>query len=128
MPESALGSWLRGLREATGLSLREVAQRGEVDHAYVYRLETGAKESPSGEVIEKLASALKSSKRDGDILRFLAERPGTDVGLVEFARRDASVTTDEFRMLTTFVNRGARPDYPTALARIRKLMQEEGDG
>lgn len=41
MPTSALGVWLKALRG--DLSLRELAQRSEVDHAYIYRLETGAK-------------------------------------------------------------------------------------
>ena len=61
MPESALGRWLKALRDDRRLSLREVSQRGEVDHAYVYRLETGAKESPSAEVINKLIAALTPS-------------------------------------------------------------------
>jgi hypothetical protein len=31
-------------------------------------------------------------------------------------------------MLTTVVNRGARPDYATSLTRIRRYMQEDDDG
>ena len=31
-------------------------------------------------------------------------------------------------MLTTVVNRGARPDYATSLARIRRFMSEDDDG
>jgi hypothetical protein len=30
-------------------------------------------------------------------------------------------------MLTTVVNRGARPDYTTSLARIRKYMRADDD-
>ncbi len=129
MPESALGRWLKALRDDRGLSLREVSQRGEVDHAYVYRLETGAKESPSEDVINKLIAALTPSARDVEILRFLAGHPNVDGGLSDFAREDASVTPKEFHMLTTVVNRGARADYTTSLTRIRRFMQEEdGDG
>ena len=124
MPDSALGGWLKGLRDDRGWSLREVAQRADVDHAYVYRLETGAKESPSGEVIDKLIVALTPSPRDVEILRFLAGHPNVDPGLADFARRDASVTPQEFHMLTTVVNRGARADYTTSLARIRRFMSE----
>ncbi|MGA0602968.1 helix-turn-helix domain-containing protein [Caulobacter sp. KR2-114] len=127
MPESALGRWLKALRG--DLSLRDLAQRSEVDHAYIYRLETGAKESPSDEVISKLATALRPSTRDGEILRFLAGHPNVDADLADFARQDASVTPEEFHMLTTVVNRGARADYATSLTRIRRFMQEEdGDG
>ena len=72
MPETALGTWLKGLRDRRGLSLRDLAERSDVDHAYIYRLETGAKEAPSDEVVDKLLSALTPPKRDDEILRFLA--------------------------------------------------------
>jgi len=128
MPESGLGIWLKGLRERSELSLRELAQKSEVDHAYIYRLETGAKEAPSGDVIDKLIAALRPSSRDAGILRILSENPSVDSKLVESARDDASVTADEFRMLTTVVNRGARPDFATSLARIRRFMADDDDG
>jgi transcriptional regulator with XRE-family HTH domain len=38
MPETALGVWLKGLRDRRDLSLRDVAERSEVDHAYIYRI------------------------------------------------------------------------------------------
>jgi len=128
MAESALGRLLRKLREDQGFSLREVANRGGVDHAYVYRLETGDKEAPSEEVMAKLIGALSPTQRDIDLLRFLASHPISDMGLVDFAAKDQSVTVDEFNMLTSVVNRGARPDYATSLARIRRFMREEEDG
>lgn len=129
MPESALGHWLKRSREDRGLSLREVAQRGEVDHAYIYRLETGAKEAPSEDVVARLASALALSARDREVLAFLAAaNPNIDPNLLEFVRSDPAVAVDEFHMLATVVNRGARPDYATSLARVRRIMREEEDG
>lgn len=128
MPESALGRWLKGLRDDRSLSLRDVAQRGEVDHAYIYRLETGAKEAPSEDVVGKLIAALTPSPRDVEILHFLARHPNVDSNLADFARRDSSVTPEEFHMLTTVVNRGARPDYAVSLERIRRFMREDDDG
>lgn len=128
MPESALGIWLKGLRDRRDLSLRDVAQRSEVDHAYIYRLETGAKEAPSDEVVNKLVSALTPPERDVEILRFLVSHPNVDADLVEFVRADANISFDEFHMLTTVVNRGARTDYSTSLARIRRFMREDDDG
>ncbi|OSJ32560.1 hypothetical protein BSZ19_18590 [Bradyrhizobium japonicum] len=122
MPETALGTWLKDLRERRSMSLREVAERSRVDHAYIYRLETGTKEAPSEEVVDKLISALTPPKRDADILRFLVDHTNLDVKLVEFVRGDPSITFDQFHMLTTVVNRGTRPDYATSLARIRKFM------
>jgi transcriptional regulator with XRE-family HTH domain len=124
MPESGLGSWLKGLRDRRDLSLRDIAQRSEVDHAYIHRLETGAKEAPSDEVVNKLVSALAPSERDAEILRFLVGHPNVDAGLLDFVRSDEKISFDEFHMLTTVVNRGARPDYATSLARIRRIMKE----
>jgi HTH-type transcriptional regulator, competence development regulator len=122
MPDSGLGIWLKGLRNRRDLSLRDVAQRSEVDHAYIYRLETGAKEAPSDDVVKKLISALAPSKRDVEIFRFLVDHPNVDGSLLEFVRADPNISFDEFRMLTTVVNRGARPEYATSLARIRRFI------
>lgn len=123
MPETALGTWLKDLRNRRGLSLRDLAERSSVDHAYIYRLETGAKEAPSDVVIDKLLSALAPPKRDEEILRFLVDHSNIDIKLLDFVRDDPKVAFDEFHMLTTTVNRGARPDYATMLARIRKIMK-----
>ncbi|MGY3618083.1 helix-turn-helix domain-containing protein [Bradyrhizobium sp. USDA 10063] len=123
MPETALGIWLRDLRDRRGMSLREVAERSRVDHAYIYRLETGTKEAPSDEVVGKLISALTPPERDAEILRFLVNHANIDVKLIEFVRGDPDIDFEEFHMLTTTVNRGARPDYATSLARIRKFMK-----
>ena len=126
MPESALGVWLKALRGER--SLRVVAEQSDVDHAYIYRLETGAKESPSAEVLDKLIAGLMPSERNAEILCFLSSHPNIDPGLVEFAQANDDVTPEEFHMLTTVVNRGARPDYATSLARIRRFMSEDDDG
>ena len=128
MVETAFGVLLRGLREDRDLSLRELAQEAAVDHAYIYRLETGDKEAPSDEVINKLIAALSPDSRYREMLKLLASQSNIDPALVGFARSDASVSFDEFRMLTTVVNRGARPDYQTSLSRIRRFMSEDGDG
>ena len=60
LDESALGVLLRSLRDGRGLNLRELGLLAEVDHAYIYRLETGAKESPSEEVLSKTDSRAES--------------------------------------------------------------------
>lgn len=123
MPDTALGMWLKDLRNRRGLSLRDLAERSSVDHAYIHRLETGAKEAPSDVVVDKLLLALAPPKRDSQILRFLVDHGNTDIKLLEFVRADPDVAFEEFHMLTTVVNRGARPDYATSLIRIRKFMK-----
>lgn len=130
MPQSALGFLLRNLREERGLSLRELAQLADIDHAYVHRLETGAKESPSDDVLNKLIRALKAPRREADMLRYLAAHPDADPGLVEHVRRDETVTFNEFASAAGMVFRGTgRPDYATRIERVRRILREEdGDG
>src|ERR1700686_3875399 len=88
MTQPALGLLLQRLREERGLSLRELAQLADIDHAYIYRLETGDKESPSEEALSKLVRALKVGKREADMLRYLAEHGETDPGLVTLVLDD----------------------------------------
>jgi hypothetical protein len=75
-----------------------------------------------------LISALEPIDRDAQILRFLANHPDIDAKLVEFVGADYTISYDEFHMLTTVVNRGARPDFATSLARIRRFMRDDDDG
>jgi transcriptional regulator with XRE-family HTH domain len=126
MARTALGFLLQNLRDERGLSLRELAQLADIDHAYIHRLETGAKESPSDEVLSKLIRALKAPKREADMLRYLAAHTDADAGLVAYACQDATVTFDEFASAAGMVFRGAgRPDYATRIARVRRILGEE---
>ncbi len=123
--ESALGFLLRALREERGLRLREVGQLAEVDHAYIYRLETGAKESPSEEVLSKLIRALKAGKREALMLQFLAEHPGTDAALVKLVLADNAIAFDVFAAVAGIAFRGtARPDYPERIELVRRIKDE----
>ena len=126
MPQTALGFLLQALREERRLSLRELTQLTGIDHAYIYRLEIGAKESPSEDVILKLARALKAPKRETDMLRYLATRPDADPGLVAHVHEDIAVTFEEFASAAGMVFRGTgRPDYATRIARVRRILSED---
>ena len=123
--ESALGFLLRALREERGLRLREVGQLAEVDHAYIYRLETGAKESPSEEILSRLIRALKAGKREARMLRFLAEHPGTDAALVKLVLADSAIGYNVFAAVAGIAFRGtARPDYAKQIELVRRIMDE----
>lgn len=125
MAASALGVLLRHLRVERRFSLRELAQFAEVDHAYIYRLETGEKESPSEEVLCRLIKVLKPDTRHVDMLRFLAENPGVDPALTEYVMKEPSVTFDEFVPAATVRHRGnVRPDPKTLVQRVRKFLKE----
>jgi transcriptional regulator with XRE-family HTH domain len=106
--------------------LRELGQLAEIDHAYIYRLETGDKESPSEEVLTKLVRALKAGKREADMLRYLAEHPQIDPALVTHVLSDPTVTYEIFCSVASVAYRGpARPDYPRLVKRVRRILQEE---
>ena len=114
------------MRDERGLNLRELGLLAEVDHAYIYRLETGAKESPSEEVLSKLIRALKAGKREALMLRYLAEHPTTDSALVKLALMDKTVTYDIFAVTAGSAFRGsARPDYAKIISLVRRIMDEE---
>lgn len=129
MAQWAFGVLLRTLREERGLSPRELARLAEIDHAYIYRLETGEKESPSEEVLAKLLRALKAGKREVEMLRYLAAHRETDPALVKHVLGDASVTSDEFAAAAGAAYRGsARPDYGKLIERIRRILKDENGG
>jgi len=123
--ESALGLWLQHLRDERGFSLRELAQLSTVDHAYIYRLETGAKEAPSEEVLTKLLRALKAGKRDSDMLRYLAGHTDIDPGLMPHVIADITITQEVVAMVSGASSRGTRPDYPKLIARARAFLAED---
>jgi transcriptional regulator with XRE-family HTH domain len=129
MAHAALGVLLRSLRDERRLSLRELAQLADIDHAYVYRLETGGKESPSEEVLAKLIRALKADKRDAAMLRYVASHSETDAALVMYVRKDPTVSYEIFASVAGAVFRGtARPDYPKLIERVRRILSEENGG
>jgi len=126
MAETALGFLLRNLREERGLSLRELAQLAAIDHAYIYRLETGAKESPSEEVLAKLIRALKAPKREAEMLRYLTAHAETDAALVAHVHKDPTVTYEIFAATAGAAFRGpARPNYAKLIDRVRRILGEE---
>ena len=108
------------------MSFRDLALLSSTDHAYIYRLETGDKESPSEDVLSKIIRALKPGKREADMLRYVADHTDTDPGLVAYVLTDSSVTMREFSAAAGSVYRGAaRPEYATLIERVRRILGEE---
>ena len=130
MKKNGLGFLLQHLRERRGLSLRELGQLADTDHAYIYRLEQGEKGAPSEDVLVRLIRALKAERREAEMLRFLAAYPETAQGLVVEVLNDPSVTYEVFAAAAGAAFRGsARPNYGQLLARVRRILSEvNGDG
>jgi len=55
---SAFGVELRKIRKSKNLSLKEVAQRGDLSHSYISQIENGKRNAPKPEIIHKLAKGL----------------------------------------------------------------------
>ena len=126
MAQTGLGVALRKLRERRTLSLREVNQLADIDHAYVHRLETGEKASPSEEIIGKLIKVLKPNERDAGIVRWLAEHPEADPGFVSFVLDDDTIHLDHYTAASGMMHRGnKRPDYATLIARVRRAFEDD---
>ena len=68
------GGLLERLRTEKGLSLRQLGQLADLDHAYVHRLETGEKADPSDYTVDNLIRALRPGERKARILKFLVKQ------------------------------------------------------
>lgn len=66
-----LGDVLRGAREAIGLSIRRLAERAELHHANLARIELG-EQRPSPETLQRLATVLELD--DADLLALAGYR------------------------------------------------------
>lgn len=128
MPQTGLGVALKTLRERRTLSLREVGQLASVDHAYVHRLESGDKTSPSPDLLGKLIKVLKPSARDAEIVNWLATHEEADPRFVEFVLEDESVELEIFTAAAGVRHRGtARPDPAVLIARTRRIFEEDDE-
>ena len=109
MPETAFGVAFRELRERRGLSLRDLAKLAEIDHAYIHRFETGDKEPPPADTLERVVRHLKPSTHQLELIRFLRERT-IDPALARHALDDPDATPEILEIASTAVHRGtARP-------------------
>jgi hypothetical protein len=100
-----------------------------IDHAYIYRLETGEKESPSEEVVAALVRVLKPDGRVAAILRFLATNPKTDWNLVEKAVMNPKFGAKDLGIAAQVRFRGAaRPEPEQLLERARRLREDAQSG
>lgn len=128
MPQTGLGIALKMLRERRTLSLREVSQLSSIDHAYVYRLETGEKTNPSLDLVDKLLIVYKPDERDAEVVRWLISHPDADPQLVEFVVQDTAIDIDVFYMAAGVRHRGtARPDPATLISRIKRALEENDE-
>lgn len=126
------GELLKRFREERQFTLRDLGKLSEIDHAYIYRLETGEKSTPSEETIKALTKALKLDNRKAHILRFLMEHE-TPTGLVEIVLDELEHYLADFESVAAMSHRGARPktkdDWRKLLSMVQGVREEfEKDG
>jgi len=128
MAQTGLGVALRTLRERRTLSLREMSQLSSVDHAYVHRLETGEKTSPSHELVGKLLKIFKPTERDTEIVKWLVDHPDADPSLVEYVLADSNIDAEIFTAAAGVRHHGTtRPNPATLIGRIRRAFKEDDE-
>lgn len=126
MPQTGLGVALKTLRERRTLALREMGQLASVDHAYIHRLESGDKTSPSSDLLGKLIKVLKPSARDTEIVNWLVTHDDTDPLLVTFVLEDESIELEIFTAAAGVRHRGTtRPDPAVLIARTKRIFEED---
>lgn len=123
-----LGEALRFCRERRELSLREAGLLADVDHAYIHRLETGQKESPSAEVLERLTRVLKPSARDAEMLTYLLDHPSGDAELVRYVLENPSIPIEAFEVAYGVRHRGATRPEPRVLIERAQRVIDADDG
>ena len=121
------GDLLKRFREERRFTLRDLGKLSEIDHAYIYRLETGEKVTPSNDTVKALVKALKLDSRKVSILRFLiAHQVPND--LVEVVLEEPVHDLADFASVAAMSHRGARPkakeDWRRLLARVRQTREE----
>lgn len=121
--DNSFGKLLEHLRDRRGLSLRELSLISGVDHAYIHRLETGEKESPSEEVVDRLVRHLKAEKRQAAVLKILREIDAPQ-DLVDFVLSDESIDLRDFQSAAQMSYRGkARPKWGEVISHIRTARE-----
>ncbi|WP_289891456.1 helix-turn-helix domain-containing protein [Virgibacillus pantothenticus] len=58
------GSMIKKIRKSKNLSLKDVAKRGGLSHAYISQIENGKRTNPTPQVLDKLAKGLDESSHD----------------------------------------------------------------
>jgi transcriptional regulator with XRE-family HTH domain len=113
-PNDSLGAHLTRLREATGLSLRQVedATEKEVSNAYLSQLENNKIAKPSPNVLHTLSRVYNTSYED------LMKRAG-------YFYSDADTAGERRAKAATFAVQGLTPDEEKALLEYLAFIRKQ---
>ena len=103
------GEFLKRLREEKGFKIRELARLSRQDPAYIHRLESGERISPSADVLKSIIRSLKADERQQRILRLLGDQGEVDDTLVSLVLRKEEILMEDFESAARASFRGSPP-------------------
>lgn len=120
-----LAGFIASMRERKELSFRELEKRaGDLDHAYIWRLEKGDRVAPSEDVVVRLSQALELDEREGEVFHLLARSVNVDNALYGLMVSRVDLPWDVLEDVASMSFRGERPTTEEAwLKRINMLLE-----
>ncbi|MBT8499719.1 DNA-binding protein [Pantoea agglomerans] len=120
-----LAGFIATMRERKQLSFRELEKKsGDIDHAYIWRLEKGDRAAPSEDVISRLSHALELNERERNIFKLLSNSVNIENTLYSLMLSRLDIPWEDFEDVATMSFRGERPDTEEAWLKRIKLIQE----
>jgi len=120
-----LAGFIATMRERKELSFRDLERRaGDLDHAYIWRLEKGDRASPSTEVIARLSHALELDDREEAVFKLLAKSVIVEDSLYDLMVSRPDIQWEDFEDVATMSFRGERPNTREAWLKRIELIQQ----
>lgn len=119
-----LASFIATAREKKELSFRELERlAGDLDHAYIWRLEKGARDTPSSATVQKLSQALQLDEREHQIFELLVQTPIDDV-LYQLMATRKDIPWSDFEPVATMSFRGNRPSTEEGWFKLIEMVRD----
>ncbi|ROM76178.1 transcriptional regulator [Pseudomonas brassicacearum] len=120
-----LAEFIATMRERKELSFRDLEKRaGDLDHAYIWRLEKGDRAAPSEDVVARLSQALELDDRECDVFKLLAKSITVEDSLYHLMLSRMDIPWEDFEDVATMSFRGERPNTEEAWLKRIKLIQQ----
>lgn len=120
-----LAEFIATMRERKELSFRDLEKRaGDLDHAYIWRLEKGDRAAPSEDVVVRLSQALELEQREIEVFRLLAKSVTVENALYRLMTSRMDIPWEDFEDVATMSFRGERPNTEEAWLKRIELIQQ----
>ena len=120
-----LAEFIATMRERKELSFRDLERRaGDLDHAYIWRLEKGDRAAPSDDVVTRLSHAFELDDRENEVFRLLAKSVTIDDALYRLMLSRRDIPWEDFEDVATMSFRGERPNTEEAWLKRISLFQQ----